>query len=70
MQGLAENLKQARILIGFTILQASKESGLAGFDIGRFERGTDVPTFSQLHKLAEAYKIEVSVLWSDEPIRS
>lgn len=66
---IGKRLKIARDAIGFTLEKAELESGIGKSSINEFENSKREPKFSQLNKLAEAYKRSVHFFLSDEPIR-
>lgn len=64
---ISKRLKEARERIGYTLLQACEKSGMLACEIARFEQGQE-PTFAQLAKLAEIYRLTTEDLMSDKPI--
>jgi len=65
---IGKRLKIAREEIGYTLLRASKETGVGVSSISDYERDKREPKFSQLSNLAEVYKKSVEFFLSDEPI--
>ena len=65
---IGRKLKIAREAIGYTLKKASQESKIGESSISEFENSKREPKFSQLAKLAEAYRRTVEFFLSDEPI--
>jgi len=53
---IGQRLRLARQAVGYTIQKASREAGIGESSISEFENSKREPKFSQLAKLAEAYK--------------
>jgi len=65
---IGRRLKTAREAIGYTLREASQESGIGGSSLSEFENSKREPKFSQLSKLAEVYKRAVEFFLTDEPL--
>lgn len=65
---IGQRLRIARQAIGYTIQKASLEAGIGESSISEFENCRREPKFSQLAKLAEAYRKSVEFFLADEPI--
>jgi len=65
---IGQRLKIAREAIGYTQEKAAFESGVGKSSICEFEKSKREPKFSQLAKLAEAYRRTVEFFLSDEPV--
>lgn len=64
-----KRLKEARELIGYSIIIAAEKSNINPDMLYGFEDGTQEPSFSQLSRLADIYKISVDKLMRDEQIK-
>jgi len=65
---IGARLKIAREAIGYTLKRASDESGIGASSISEFENSKREPRFSQLSKLAEAYKRSVEFFLTGGPV--
>jgi XRE family transcriptional regulator, fatty acid utilization regulator len=76
---IAERLKKAREAVGLSLEKAAELSGVGRSSIGNYENGQGEPKFSQLARLANAYRRSVDfflsesapadgiMLWRDPP---
>jgi len=65
---IGKRLQFARNAIGYTLKQAEDKSGVGISAISEFENSKREPKFSQLSKLANAYKKDVTFFLSDQPL--
>jgi len=65
---IGQKLKLARQSVGYTIQKASHEAGIGESSISEFENSKREPKFSQLARLAEAYRRSVEFFLADEPV--
>lgn len=65
---VSKRLKEARERIGYTEVKAARLSKISSLVIRCFERGTVEPTFAQLARLAEIYRLTPKALMGDKPI--
>ena len=65
---IGQRLKIAREASGYTIQKASREVGIGESSISEFENSKREPKFSQLAKLAEAYRKSVEFFLADGPV--
>ncbi len=63
---IGSRLKTAREAIGYTQRMASQASGIGESSISEYENGRREPKFSQLSKLADAYKKPVEFFLSEQ----
>ena len=63
---IGRRLRIARKAIGYTLEKASHESGIGESSISEFENSKREPRFSQLARLAEAYRKTIEFFLSDE----
>jgi Zn-dependent peptidase ImmA (M78 family)/DNA-binding XRE family transcriptional regulator len=63
---IGARLKIARDSIGYTLEEASAQSGIGQSSLSEFENGKREPKFSHLSKLAEIYKKRIDFFLSDE----
>lgn len=65
---IPKRLKEARKTIGYSYTTAAIKSGISHREIRLFEDGYLEPTFSELSKLADTYKITTDFLMGDKPM--
>ncbi len=65
---IGERLRLAREAIGFTQTMAGQASGIGASSISEFENSTREPRFSQLSRLAAAYKRDLTFFLTDEDV--
>jgi transcriptional regulator with XRE-family HTH domain len=65
---IPKRLKEARKAIGYSCEKAAIRGDIRYANLYAYERGWAEPTFSELSKLAEVYKVTVDFLMGDKPI--
>ncbi|WP_020204372.1 helix-turn-helix domain-containing protein [Cupriavidus sp. WS] len=63
---LGLQLRHARLVAGYTLLQLSQKAGCSESLISKLERGHATPSFAMLHRLAVALDTNIAALTSDE----
>jgi len=63
---LGLQLRHARLVAGYTLLQLSHKAGCSESLISKLERGHATPSFAMLHRLAVALDTNIAALTSDE----
>lgn len=64
MTEFSESLRALRTVLGFTIADVAKETGISASTIKHLETGKAVPRFETLHVLSNFYKVDVFTLFN------
>jgi len=65
---IGHKIKIAREAIGYTLKKVSEQTGIGESSLSEFENNKREPKFSQLSKLAQAYKKKIEFFLTDKPI--
>jgi len=65
---VSEKLKEQRKYLGYRTMEVCRDINMSQETLKSIEAGRVNPTFSELSKLAEYYKLSTEELLSDEPI--